>query len=439
MRGSRLLQGYWEDWCNEDEDVSWWEDDPPGHCRGGCVIQHGFVRKAAKFSTLSYAFSTLLKQPKPDQDDCHGGGNKCPLWNGDAIYREKDTSITSASTPDKPSATVVSISEFCRLARQFPTGPKRCLIGLGGWSDWARLGSVANAQKLAKLAAKLVLHSLADGVDLDFEHLAEYTRVYGEGEVAAFVALANELRAQLDAISPALWNETVTARLGALPKASDNSFGKANRVYLPEVARNGPPRFELVPHAAVYTPLHILHASAHHDDRPCMQVYTTRFNAFRNPAAPFDWETHQTPASYITDDEGAQVWPNTSSSFDTVNIMSYDQDPGMTLDFARILTNFHVHGGVPMEKLNIGFEPGEQGGGGTWEGQAADLNATAFVNGGPWGGAMVWGVNPDKGDQPHAYKIQAGFVDAVSAELDYPSWPWGTPPVYTPLAASGIA
>merc|ERR1712039_129926 len=130
------------------------------------------------------------------------------------------------------------------------------------------------------------------------------------------------------------------------------------------------------------------------------------------------------------------IWPVLSQAFDTVNIMSYDQDAGMVLNFQNILTNFHVHGEVPMEKINIGFEPGEQGGGGTWEGQAADLAAVDFVNSGKWGGAMIWGADPDRGDQPQAKKIEAGFVSAVSGNLSYPVWPWGKAPKYTPADAS---
>jgi len=37
-----------------------------------------------------------------------------------------------------------------------PNGPKRAKITLGGWSDYARLATVANAQKAAKLIAKAV-------------------------------------------------------------------------------------------------------------------------------------------------------------------------------------------------------------------------------------------------------------------------------------------
>lgn len=137
--------------------------------------------------------------------------------------------------------------------------------------------------------------------------------------------------------------------------------------------------------------------------------------------------------SYITDDEGHRVWPSTGKAFDTVNIMSYDQDKGLKLNFANILNNFHNAGGVPAKKLNIGFEPGEQGGGGSWEGQAADISTVDLVRNGEWGGAMIWGINPDKKDQPKAYQLQAGFVAAVASHLQAPMWPWGIAPKYTPL------
>jgi len=397
--------GYWEDWCNENEDVTWWDDNIPGHCAAGCAVQKGVFAKAGKFNTLSYAFSTLLRQPQADQNDCKNG---CPIWDGNAIYREKNPSITSSSTVEKPSASVVSISDFCRMSRQFPGGPKRCIIGLGGWSDWARLGSVENAQKLAKLVGKLVQHTFADGIDMDFEHLAEYQANYGDVEIDAYLALVQGIRAEFNAISPEIWSQNAQARIAALKANKQDDFQAWNTkfiAYLQEVDANGPPYFEL--------------------------VYTTRFNAFRNPADPFDYEKNGKGKKYITDDEGQKVWPKLGGAFDTVNIMSYDQDAGMTLSFQNILTNFHVHGGVPMEKLNIGFEPGEQGGGGTWEGQDADLVATDFVNSGKWGGAMIWGVNPDSKDQPEAKKINQAFINSISGRLNYPKWPWGQAPVYT--------
>merc|ERR1712048_542388 len=294
------------------------------------------------------------------------------------------------------------------MARQFPGGPKRCIIGLGGWSDWARLGSPDNAKKLAKLVGKLVLHTFADGIDLDFEHLAEYNKTYGDVELKSYLALVQGIRDEFDSITKDKWSSAVQARIASLKASSQEDFKAWNNKmvqYLQEVDSNGPPHFEI--------------------------VYTTRFNAFRNPEDPFDWETNKAGKTYITDDEGAQIWPSVGKAFDTVNIMSYDQDAGMSLNFQNILTNFHVHGSVPMEKLNIGFEPGEQGGGGTWEGQAADLVATEFVNSDKWGGAMIWGVNPDSKDQPQAKKINQAFIKAISGRLNFPAWPWGTAPVYT--------
>eukprot|EP00662_Eupelagonemidae_sp_cell21_P034583 gene34583-14579_t len=40
---------YWEDWCNEGTDVTWWDDNTPGHCAGGCVLSKGFFDKAASY------------------------------------------------------------------------------------------------------------------------------------------------------------------------------------------------------------------------------------------------------------------------------------------------------------------------------------------------------------------------------------------------------
>jgi len=127
------------------------------------------------------------------------------------------------------------------------------------------------------------------------------------------------------------------------------------------------------------------------------------------------------------------VYPGMGSSVDTLNIMSYDMDPGMKLNFEKILYNYHTFGKVPKMKLNIGFEPGEQGGGGNWEGPERDLKAVDYVNENGFGGAMIWGVNPDKKDTPHSYEITPEFVKNVTEKLTYPPWPWGKAPIYTPL------
>ena len=63
-----------------------------------------------------------------------------------------------------------------------PNGPKRAKITLGGWSDYARLATVGNAQKAAKLIAKAVQVTFADGVDLDFEHMTDFDTFAGDRE-----------------------------------------------------------------------------------------------------------------------------------------------------------------------------------------------------------------------------------------------------------------
>ena len=76
LRGKQWY-GYWEDWCNEDVDVTWYDDNTPGHCDAGCVIETSFHKQTASCSIVAYAFSTLLRQPNADQDDCSAG---CLLW-----------------------------------------------------------------------------------------------------------------------------------------------------------------------------------------------------------------------------------------------------------------------------------------------------------------------------------------------------------------------
>jgi len=403
-----MWSGYWEGWANEDEDVAWWDDNIPGNCAPGCVVKKGFFGKGASYNSLTYCFMTLLKQPKPDQNDCEK--TACPVWDGHGIYNEKDTAIIETSTIERPSPSVVSMGDFCRYARTFHGGPKRCILGFGGWSDWARIATVENAQKIAKLIAKVVLFTFADGVDLDFEHLAEYTKKYGEGEIPAYIAMVKAIRKEFDAITEDDWKSTVNKRIATVKSGHSCTWKTEMLKYLPEVASNGKPYLEI--------------------------MYTTRFNAFLNPDDPWDYldpnSTH--PASFITDNEGQKLWPDIGSSIGTVNVMSYDQDVGMKLNFEKILYNYHTFGKVPKMKLNIGFEPGEQGGGGTWEGQQRDLQAVDYVNNNGYGGAMIWGVNPDKGDDPHSYKITPGFVKAVSGKLKYPAWPYGTAPVYTPIS-----
>merc|ERR1712226_942144 len=101
---------------------------------------------------------------------------------------------------------------------------------------------------------------------MDFEHLAEYQSTYGDVEIDAYIALVKGIRAEFDAITPKVWSDAANARIEAYKASKKEDFQqwyKQQVAYLEQVVANGPPRFEL--------------------------VYTTRFNAFRNPSDPFDW------------------------------------------------------------------------------------------------------------------------------------------------------
>lgn len=408
VRGKQWL-GYWQLWANEHEDVTWWQDNVPKNCAAGCVLRKGFFRKAATYNTVEFCFVTLIPHTDPDQNDCSKG--PCPVWNGKALYNEKDTAMSDSMTIANPSSSVISIADFCRFARKHPDGPKRCNIGIGGWSDWARIATAENAEHIAKLAAKLVLFTFADGIDLDFEHLAEYTRKFGDGEYEAYTHMVNSIRKEMDAITPQMWSNAIQERTTALQAHKGKAVYYREMVeYLGELAANPMPHFEL--------------------------IYTTRFNAFLDTAHPWNYldpnSTHP-DQPYITDNEGQRVWANASTSFDTVNVMSYDADKGMKLNYGQILDNFHTQGGVPKAIINIGFEPGNQAGE-FWPGEARDLKAVSNVNANGYGGAMIWTINPDKHDNPKAYTIVPGFNKHIAAALQAPKWPWGTPPKYTPYS-----
>merc|ERR1711976_539911 len=148
--------------------------------------------------------------------------------------------------------------------------------------------------------------------------------------------------------------------------------------HLAEVAANGPPYLEI--------------------------SWTTRFNAFLPkddvwnyllPDSPVPNET----SHFETDNEGTKLWPEVGHLIDTVNIMAYDAgSPAgpLKLNFTTILQNFVNIGKVPAEKINMGFEAGEQAGGGVWEGQEADeTTAREIKSHKTAGGSAIWAVNPN--------------------------------------------
>merc|ERR1719183_2587846 len=117
--------------------------------------------------------------------------------------------VDSSTSIDEASPSIVAIAEVVRMARMHPSGPKRVKITLGGWSDYARLNSAENGAKAAKLMAKLVAYTFADGVDIDMEHLTPYATM-GD-EFGGFISFVTTLRSEFDTVA-ANWGTTAKAR-----------------------------------------------------------------------------------------------------------------------------------------------------------------------------------------------------------------------------------
>jgi len=400
--------------------VNWWGNNIPGNCVMGCAQPDVFMRMIANYSSINYGFTFLTENPDPQQTTCGNSTSNCPVWDGNGIYiahasQTGATVVTAATTVHdiNNSPGLVGMAEVCRLARQGPNGPKRCLITLGGWSDWARMGSIANAQTLATLVGKMVLFTFADGIDLDFEHLTEFSWL-GDDEFAAFQALILAIRQELNSIS-GQWVSTAQARLSdlqaeynAMPswQQAQSPYYPTNIQYLQEVQQNGPPYFEI--------------------------SWTTRFNAILNTSDPFNYLAPDSPKPppFSTDNEGMKFWPAVKDAVDTINIMAYDAgSPAgpLKFDFTKILLNFETFGPVPKTKPNMGFEPGEQNAGGVWEGLQTDIQTAQFIKQNGFGGAMVWAINQNT---PQA-AVDVPLVAGNAYQIIQPSWPFGNPPVYS--------
>jgi GH18 family chitinase len=414
--------GYWENWL----DVMWWGNNIPGNCLMGCAIPANLMTKIQDYSSINYGFTFLTQNPNPDQITCANSSQNCPVWDGNGIYiahasQTGATVVTAATTVHSidQSPGLVGIGEVCRLARQRPNGPRRCLISLGGWSDWARLNSVSNAQKLASLVSKMVLFSFADGVDLDFEHLTEFSWI-GANEFDAFIALIQNLRTEFNKITSDVWKTTAQARhddlqtaYNAMPdwQQKESFYYPTNMKYMQDLITNGPPYFEI--------------------------SYTTRFNAFINQSDPFNYLLPGTPIPppFPTRDEGAKIWSKVSSSVDNVNIMAYDAGSpagALQFNFQTILNNFKEFAPMPAEKITMGFEPGDQNAGGVWEGLQKDVDTMKFIHTNGYGGSMIWAINAATTNAAHWCPIVAQNANQILS----PPWPYGKSPVYTKCDAS---
>lgn len=409
----------------------------PGNCLMGCFKAEPYLEKITPYSSVNYGFSFLTKLPDPDQVGCgidHPAG-PCPVWDGENIYLAKasmqgSVAVSSSTTIEEASPSIVAIAEVVRMARMHPSGPKRAKITLGGWSDYARMDNAANGAKAAKLMAKLVAYTFADGVDIDMEHLTPYAKM-GD-EFGAFVAFVTTLRSEFATVA-ANWASTAKARQTAMAAAIGKlepwqqkevaAFYNTSHNYLNEVIDNGPPHLEI--------------------------SWTTRFNAFLPPDDVWNYLMPDSPKpnssfNFESDNEGKKLWPQVGGFIDTVNIMAYDAgSPAgpLKLNFTTILDNFAKYGRIHdiSKKVNMGFEPGEQSGAGVWEGEATDEAVAHAIKLGTSkaGGVAVWAVNPSSEQHPQASKLCPVAAKSMNQILE-PSFPFGKAPNYTKCGPDGM-
>jgi len=394
----------------------------------GCV-KGNYIKDITPYSTLNYGFALLGKHPNAAQVGCgtKGAAGPCPTWDGQNIYladSAKDDSIAVNAQTNINAVTsgIIGIADAVRIAKMHPDGPKRMKITIGGWSDYARIGSAANGVKAANLMAKLVQYTFADGVDIDMEHLTPFTK-YDE-EFAGLIAFITQLRVQFATIE-ANWADTAQKRLNALTSQRKNcascpnwkrKWYDTNINHLEELKTMPAPHLEI--------------------------SWTTRFNAFLPSLDYPDRFNYFLPEggfpdanfSFETDNEGTWFFPQVEHIVDTVNIMAYDAGKyggkPFKLDFHQIVENFAVHGKVPRSKINLGFEPGPQAAGGKWEGMAVDIAATTEIQAKKTaGGVALWAVNPT----PNKYNasIYCAATSAALSDIIKPTFAYGTAPNYT--------
>merc|ERR1719316_2435463 len=301
--------GWLENW---GPDIKWWDNNMPGNCLMGCFKAEPFLKASTPFSSINYGFAFLTKTPDPDQVGCgtKAPAGPCPVWDGENVYLGKaamqgSIAVNSATNVDEVSPSIVGIAEVVRMARMHPSGPKRAKITLGGWSDYARLGSAENGVKAAKLLGKLVAYTFADGVDIDMEHLTPYSG-FGD-EFGALIAFITQLRQEFQQIS-ADWAKNAHARQDALkaqlsklaPWQQKNiaAFFNTTTKYLDEVAANDAPHLEI--------------------------SWPTRFNAFLPADNVWNYLMPDSPKplpneTFDSDREGDKMWPQLGKIIDTVN------------------------------------------------------------------------------------------------------------------------
>merc|ERR1711865_869575 len=282
--------------------------------------------------------------PAPPQAGCGTPppAGPCPVWDGQNVYLAKaamqgSIAVSSSTTVEEASPSIVAIAEVVRMAHMHPSGPKRTKITLGGWSDFARLATAENGVKAAKLMGKFVAYTFAQGVDIDMEHLPPFTNEFeGADEFAALIGFITQLREEFKDVA-ANWYDTAKARQTAMnntyqaleswKKTNVKDYYESSIRYLGEVMEQPVPYLEI--------------------------SWTTRFNAFLPDTDVWNYllpDSGRMTKNFESDNEGKKIWPSIGDKVDTINVMAYDagtpDGKSLRFNFSTILSNFRVQGNV---------------------------------------------------------------------------------------------
>jgi len=436
------VTGYFENWYN----VEWYNGDIPGKCYTGCLKEEEIKPLLPPYTTINYSFVLTSAFLDYDQGSCescllYNSGTEtaggaldvcCPAFGNEGFrfynarykgaglenggrgepsivvdWRDLENDPVLNADADQTTGGrgqgVLYITDFCRIVKE---SGKKCLVALGGWSDWTRVADNDRADKIARLAAELVLWTFADGLDIDFEHLYEFDKIW-PGEFDAFSHMVNRMRFYLDTYVKEKWQSAIDARLEFV-RSSGGEYLNKHRNYMQGLkAMPTPENFVL--------------------------SFTTRFNGFVDPEDPFNYRkpgTYTPSEHFSSDDEARKVWALAGDSLDQINIMAYDASMNgnpIVLDHKQILLNFEK-GGVPKHKIVMGFEPigkgkdypgrtrdNEQAAGGIWEGYEEDIEVAKFVAENCYGGAMAWAMN-----DPIALEYRNGdpLIDVLMMDMN---------------------
>jgi chitinase len=282
-------------------------------------------------TALLYSFLTLDQMPNPDSP-------RAIQWDGLAIYdsqtRQDVMAVMGTDSYAFERDRIIAMMDWCAA------NGKQFIWAFGGWSDLTKTIGDDQVESLVTMLVELIATYGGDGIDFDWEHLSQWKGVDD--------ALHAQQRGIVGKTIVALKDALVAAGLGST-----------------------------------------------------LITYTPRYNAFISGGA---YNSNE----FGTDDEGTDVvdYVKANSPFgvdaiDYIHLMMYDinaqegfkdapEEYFTAEHYEDVLTACAAH--VPLDKIVMGFEPGNQAYTGVWGGMDHDKETVASLYG-RIGGVMFWAMN----------------------------------------------